>query len=84
MVLSFQEFRNVKDNLPNGSMNEIAKQLDLEVETVRNYFGGTHFEDGRTSDVHFEKGVNGGYVRIENDRIFNCALDILNRSEVLA
>lgn len=77
MVFTFQEFRSLKDSLPDGSMTRIANELGIEVETVRNYFGGSNFKKGKVSGVHFERGANGGFVRVDNDDIYNCALKIL-------
>ena len=42
MIITFNELRELKDKLPNGSMKKIADKLDIEEDTVRNYFGGTH------------------------------------------
>ena len=81
MVLTFQEFRNLKDKLPDGSMRKIATDLHLDVETVRNYFGGANYRKGKVSGVHFEKGTNGGFVRIDNEEIYNCAMKILQETE---
>ena len=75
MIITFNELRELKDKLPNGSMKKIAKQLDIEEDTVRNYFGGTHYKEGegRSAGIHIEKGRNGGYVHIDDDRILNIA-----------
>jgi len=77
MLVTFEELRKVKDSLPSGSMQKIANELDLDVETVRNYFGGTHYENGNAAGVHFEQGPNGGVVRLEDTRIFEQAKKLL-------
>lgn len=77
MVISFEEFRRVKDSLPVGSMKRIADQCHVDEETVRNYFGGTHFDTGEVTGVHFEKSVNGGLVRVDDPEIFECAKQLL-------
>ncbi len=41
-TITFNELRKIKDQLPDGSMHRIADRLDLSVETVRNYFGGSN------------------------------------------
>ncbi|MGB4831565.1 MAG: hypothetical protein WBP31_09535, partial [Chitinophagales bacterium] len=55
--------------------------LHLEVDAVRNYFGAEHFEaPGKIADVHFEKGLGGGVVRLEDTAILQCAMRILEES----
>ena len=81
MVISFDELRNVKDKLPNGSMQRIADKLDLNVDAVRNYFGATHYEEGNATGIHLEPGPSGGMVRIEDTRIWDLAVLILKEYE---
>ena len=81
MVITFDELRHINDTLPHGSMERIAKELHLEVDAVRNYFGAEHFEaPGKIADVHFEKGLGGGVVRLEDTAILQCAMRILEES----
>ena len=81
MVITFDELRHIKDTLPHGSMERIARELHLEVDAVRNYFGAEHFEaPGKIADVHFEKGLGGGVVRLEDTAILQCAMRILEES----
>ena len=77
-MITFNELRKIKDMLPEGSMHKIADELGLKVETVRNYFGGSNFKDGKSVGIHYEKGPNGGLVEIDNTRIFEKAKEILN------
>ncbi len=79
MIIKFEELRQIKDNLPSGSMKVIADELNLNVETVRNYFGGSNFTEGDVQMVHFEKGVNGGFVKLEDTRIFEVAIRLLKK-----
>lgn len=46
-TITFNELRKIKDSLPDGSTHRIADELGLSVETVRNYFGGQNFQDGK-------------------------------------
>lgn len=78
IMITFNELRKIKDMLPEGSMHKIADELGLKVETVRNYFGGSNFKDGKSVGIHYEKGPNGGLVEIDNTRIFEKAKEILN------
>lgn len=76
-TLSFNELRKIKDNLPDGSMQKIADELNLDVETVRNYFGGTNYEEGRSVGLHIEQGPNGGIVELDDTTILEVAERIL-------
>ena len=44
MIITFNELRRIKDRLPSGSSQRIADELGIDVDTVRNYFGGQHLE----------------------------------------
>ncbi len=83
MVITFNELRRIKDKLPSGSSKRIAEELNIDADTVRNYFGGRHFEDGGALvGVHFEKGPDGGIVTLDDTTILDCAMRILNESRV--
>jgi hypothetical protein len=56
--------------------------LHIEVDAVRNYFGAEHFEaPGKIADVHFEKGLGGGVVRLEDTAILQSAMRILDEAK---
>lgn len=78
-TITFNELRKIKDSLPDGSMHVIAEALSLSEETVRNYFGGTHYDSGESVGVHFEQGPNGGIVYLEDSAILDKALEILGQ-----
>ena len=61
-TITFNELRKIKDSLPDGSTHRIADELGLSVETVRNYFGGQNFQDGKSCGIHIEPGPDGGLV----------------------
>ena len=44
--MTFNELRRIKDSLPDGSMHRIAEELGMDVETVRNFFGGDNYKEG--------------------------------------
>jgi len=75
--MTFNELRRIKDSLPSGSMKRIAEALNLDEETVRNYFGGTNFDKGQTTGIHIEQGPDGGIVVLEDDTILKEAYKIL-------
>ncbi len=76
-TITFNELRKFKDKLPHGSIRQIAEDLDLEIETVRNYFGGYNYKEGKSIGVHMEPGPDGGIVVLDDTTIFNKALSIL-------
>ena len=61
-TITFNELRRIKDSLPDGSIQRIADELGLKVETVRNYFGGHNFracfaDTGRESGCRSTESV---------------------------
>lgn len=77
MIITFNELRRIKDRLPSGSSQRIADELGIDVDTVRNYFGGKH-ESKECVGVHFEPGPDGGcrYVgRYDDSRCCNAHLE---------
>ncbi|MFZ4741856.1 MAG: DNA-binding protein [Bacteroidales bacterium] len=81
-TITFNELRKVKDSLPSGSMTKIAEELGLEKETVRNYFGGHNYNDGKSCGVHIEPGPDGGLVMLDDTQILDMALQILEKQRV--
>jgi len=77
MNITFNELRRIKDSLPDGSMHKIAEDLDMTVETVRNYFGGANYEKGEAVGLTIEQGPDGGIVHIEDDKILIMAKEII-------
>ncbi len=76
-TITFNELRNIKDSLPEGSMHRIADELNVSVETVRNFFGGQNFKDGKCVGIHMEPGPDGGLVILDDTVVLDKALDIL-------
>ncbi len=77
MNITFNELRRIKDKLPSGSTKRIAEELGLDEDSVRNYFGGRHFEHGTPQGVHYEKGPDGGAVTLDDTTILDTAMRIL-------
>lgn len=80
-TITFNELRALKDRLPDGTMHRIAEELELELETVRNYFGGYNFVRGKSVGLHIEPGPDGGIVEMDDTSIFDKALEILGIEE---
>lgn len=78
MIITFNELRKIKDRLPSGSSQRIADELGIDVETVRNYFGGRHYDAQSPAGVHFEQGPDGGIVTLDDTAIYDAAIRILN------
>jgi hypothetical protein len=79
-TITFNELREIKDRLPDGSMQRIADDLKLNVETVRNYFGGTNFDEGKSTGLHVEQGPYGGIVELDDTTILDHAFRILDQA----
>ena len=80
-TITFNELRRIKDSLPTGSMHRIADELNLSVETVRNFFGGQNFKQGESVGIHLEPGPDGGLVMLDDTTVLDKALQILQESE---
>ena len=76
MIITFNELRRIKDRLP----QRIADELGIDVETVRNYFGGKH-EAKECVGVHFEPGPDGGVVTLDDTTILDVAMRILSEQQ---
>lgn len=81
-TITFNELRRIKDSLPSGSMQRIADELNIDVDTVRNYFGGTHYKpgEGKPSGLHIEQGPDGGIVTLDDRTILDKALSMLDQA----
>ncbi len=77
-TITFNELRKIKDQLPSGSMKKIAQKLDMNEETVRNYFGGTNFDKGQSVGIHYEQGPDGGIVKFDDTTILEMAIKMIN------
>ena len=80
-TITFNELRRIKDSLPSGSMHRIADELNMTVETVRNFFGGHNFKNGKSVGIHLEPGPDGGLVMLEDTTVLEKALQILRETE---
>ena len=78
MYITFNELRRIKDSLPHGSMKTIADKLNLNEDTVRNYFGGSHYPSGMGVGIHVEQGPDGGIVTLADTTILDMAKNILD------
>ncbi|MDR1631753.1 MAG: DNA-binding protein [Dysgonamonadaceae bacterium] len=79
-TITFNELRRIKDSLPDGSIRQIAAELGLSVETVRNYFGNVNHSTGNKAGIHIEPGPDGGIVILDDSTILDKALIILGES----
>ena len=81
-TITFNELRKVKDSLPSGSMHRIADELGLTVDTVRNFFGGYNFKEGKSVGIHLEPGPDGGLVMLDDTTVLDRALKILRELNI--
>ena len=80
-TITFNELRRIKDSLPSGSMHRIADELNMTVETVRNFFGGHNFKNGKSVGIHLEPGPDGGLAMLDDTTVLEKALQILRETE---
>ena len=81
MHISFEELRQIKHSLPTGSVSKIAEELNIDEQTVRNFFGAKKYENGEIVGKHIQPGPRGGFVEVDNNDILSAARRILE-SEV--
>lgn len=79
-TLTFNELRRLKDSLPDGATHRIADELNLTVQTVRNYFGGVNYQFGNNIGIHIEPGPDGGIVVLDDTTIYDMAVKILEEA----
>lgn len=84
MNISFNELRQIKHKLPTGSVRKIAQMLEIEEQTVRNYFGANKFKNGDITGKHVQPGPNGGIVSLKDTAILDTAMKILKETEVVS
>ncbi len=80
-IITFNQLRQIKNQLPEGSIHCIADKLNLPVQSVRNYFGGSNYDRGDNMGFHLEPGPDGGYVTLDDPKILDMALEILKNQE---
>ena len=80
MNITFRELRRIKHQLPTGSVDRIAKELDVEPQTVRNYFGAKKYENGSIIGKHIQPGPDGGIVSLKDTTILDAAKRIISES----
>lgn len=79
MNITYNELRQIKHRLPTGSIARIAKELGMDEQTVRNYFGAQKYKEGDVANIHRQPGPSGGIIHLEDERIINLAMDILSQ-----
>ena len=79
-TMTFNELRRLKDSLPDGATHRIADELNLTVQTVRNYFGGVNYQFGSNIGMHIEPGPDGGIVVLDDTTIYDMAVKILEEA----
>lgn len=82
MNITFEELRAIKHKLPTGSVSRIANELQIDEQTVRNYFGANKYERGDFTGKHIQPGPKGGIVSLQDTTILEVAQRILAETEV--
>ena len=80
--ITFNELRKIKDSLPDGSIRKMAQEFELSEETVRNYFGGANYTNGKAVGIHMEPGPNGGIVLLDDTKILERAQELAEKETV--
>jgi len=80
--ITFNELRKIKDSLPDGSIKQMAQEFEVTEETVRNYFGGANYENGKAVGIHMEPGPNGGIVLLDDVSMLDRAKELIGAEAV--
>ena len=81
MNITFDELRKIKHQLPTGSVSKIAHELNIDEQTVRNYFGAKKYDNGSVVGMHIEPGPEGGIVHLDDDKILKLARRIISEQQ---
>ncbi len=84
MNISYDELRSIKHSLPTGSVSRIAEKLNIEEQTVRNYFGAQNYKEGSIINLNIEPGPGGGIVHLEDVSILHVAKSIIKERRTIA
>ena len=77
-TITFNDLVKLKIHCLAVEMHRIADELNLNVDTVRNFFGGHNFKEGKSVGIHLEPGPDGGLVMIDDTTVLDRALRILD------
>ena len=80
--ITFNELRKIKDSLPDGSIRKMAQEFEVSEETVRNYFGGANYTNGKAVGIHMEPGPHGGIVLLDDTTILERAQELIEAEAV--
>lgn len=80
--ITFNELRKIKDSLPDGAIRKMAQEFDVSVATVRNYFGGANYTDGKAVGIHMEPGPQGGIVLLDDTTMLERAKELIEAEAV--
>ena len=70
-LITFNELRQIKAQLPEGSIHRIADELNLDVD----------YKKGSAVGFHIEPGPNGGCVVLDDTTVLDRALEIIAESK---
>jgi hypothetical protein len=76
-TITFNELRRIKDALPEGITHKMAELLNVDANSVRNYFGGDH-TSAAMAGVHYEQGPDGGLVTFDDPTLLHLAQLVLD------
>lgn len=80
MNITYNKLREIKHSLPTGSISRIAKTLNIEEQTVRNYFGASDYRSGGIAGKHYQEGPKGGIVALQDTKIYDLANQIIREN----
>jgi hypothetical protein len=83
MNITFDQLRQIKHQLPTGSIAKMAKELNMDEQAIRNYFGADKYSSSQgIVDRHIQSGPDGGIVHLEDTKILDLATKIIKESQL--
>ncbi len=81
MQFSFKELNYIKSSLPTGGIARIARELNIDAKTVRNYFDTKRDRRDGIANIQIDPYPKGGGIGyIEDTRILDLAKKIIEES----
>lgn len=81
MLITLERLREIKSNLPPGSIKQIANKLNAEEQQVEKFFEANSASSDQASEWYRQVGPSRDILKIENPIILNFAKQLIMESK---